>query len=623
MRENPPMLKRLYILFILLFSFTSAAQETTSIDNLVVFTKLVGYIRYFHPSDVAAETDWDEFTMAHIETVEAAKTPEELVKILSTLFAPYTPTVQIYMDDHAPVFNIKPPEDVDRLYVVQWLHTPIYGEPDGFVPAPTLMRQQVIEGEISDFIFESEVYGTISIPFNSPDEPYVAKLGQGISASIPLSLYADNTGTLPHMSRPPQIRLPFFPVVTNRSTRLAVIIKTWNHFQHFYPYWDIIHQVDWERALVDALIEADQAEPGTFYDTMLRLTAPLQDNQLYINPANEVASQRRMLFTNHLPFWWDMIEEKLVITSILLNAPDELHTGDIITAIDGRPITEILEEESTFTSKTGQHATFDILLYETFGNPSSSVDLTVQPFDGKQTFTITVDRVYREADDALIYLREARPDNALTYLTPDVIYADLSRLTEANYSLVMDALSKADKIVFDMRGFRPDWLPYWILAHLTDTPLRCPPFLIPYVTTPDHQDIQFVDSSTVWVQPQQPSITDDVVFITNANGGYVLTDIFAAMVNKYNIGTLVGSPTAGISGYFTSIPLPGDFIIYWTGYRINDFDGSPLFAVGIEPDILVERTIEGVAAGRDELLEAAVSYLTGQPFDSSTLRQQY
>ncbi len=31
------------------------------LDNLVAFAKLLGYVRYFHPSDQAAATDWNRF----------------------------------------------------------------------------------------------------------------------------------------------------------------------------------------------------------------------------------------------------------------------------------------------------------------------------------------------------------------------------------------------------------------------------------------------------------------------------------------------------------------------------------------------------------------------------------
>ena len=38
--------------------------------NLRAFTQLLGYVRYFHPSDEAAEADWETFAIAGIRAVE-------------------------------------------------------------------------------------------------------------------------------------------------------------------------------------------------------------------------------------------------------------------------------------------------------------------------------------------------------------------------------------------------------------------------------------------------------------------------------------------------------------------------------------------------------------------------
>ncbi|MBL8165925.1 MAG: hypothetical protein JNJ61_28325 [Anaerolineae bacterium] len=54
---------------------------------------------------------------------------------------------------------------------------------------------------------------------------------------------------------------------------------------------------------------------------------------------------------------------------------------------------------------------------------------------------------------------------------------------------------------------------------------------------------------------------------------------------------------------------------------MTKFDGSPLFTVGITPDILVERTLAGVAAGRDELLERAFEFVSGQPANTMQYRE--
>src|SRR5207249_10266216 len=52
--------------------------EGRALDNLVAFTKLLGYVRCFHPSDEAAATKWDLFAIDCVPAVEQAKTPAEL-----------------------------------------------------------------------------------------------------------------------------------------------------------------------------------------------------------------------------------------------------------------------------------------------------------------------------------------------------------------------------------------------------------------------------------------------------------------------------------------------------------------------------------------------------------------
>ena len=43
------------------------------LENLVAFTRLLGYVRHFHPSDEAAAADWDTFAIEGVSVAEGAK----------------------------------------------------------------------------------------------------------------------------------------------------------------------------------------------------------------------------------------------------------------------------------------------------------------------------------------------------------------------------------------------------------------------------------------------------------------------------------------------------------------------------------------------------------------------
>jgi C-terminal processing protease CtpA/Prc len=73
--------------------------------------------------------------------------------------------------------------------------------------------------------------------------------------------------------------------------------------------------------------------------------------------------------------------------------------------------------------------------------------------------------------------------------------------------------------------------------------------------------------------------------------------------------TFIGSPTAGANGDITNFILPGNLVVTFTGHDVRHPDGRQLQRIGIQPHVYVRPTIAGIRAGRDEVLEAAVSYL--------------
>jgi len=94
------------------------------IENLRAFAKLFGYVRYFHPSDEAADLDWEAFAVLGARQVKDADTREELEAVLERLFLPVAPTVTIYGEEDGPP-PVPPeisPADTAGLDIVAWQH---------------------------------------------------------------------------------------------------------------------------------------------------------------------------------------------------------------------------------------------------------------------------------------------------------------------------------------------------------------------------------------------------------------------------------------------------------------------------------------------------------------------
>ena len=73
--------------------------------------------------------------------------------------------------------------------------------------------------------------------------------------------------------------------------------------------------------------------------------------------------------------------------------------------------------------------------------------------------------------------------------------------------------------------------------------------------------------------------------------------------------TFVGSPTAGANGDITTVILPGDVTVGFTGHDVRHGDGRQLQRVGLQPHVAVTPTIAGIRAGKDEVLERAMDLL--------------
>jgi C-terminal processing protease CtpA/Prc len=73
-------------------------------------------------------------------------------------------------------------------------------------------------------------------------------------------------------------------------------------------------------------------------------------------------------------------------------------------------------------------------------------------------------------------------------------------------------------------------------------------------------------------------------------------------VEHYQLGEIVGGPTAGTNGNINPFKLPGGYTVMWTGMKVLKHDGSQHHGIGILPTVPASRTRNGVAEGKDEIL---------------------
>ncbi len=121
--------------------------------------------------------------------------------------------------------------------------------------------------------------------------------------------------------------------------------------------------------------------------------------------------------------------------------------------------------------------------------------------------------------------------------------------------------------------------------------------------------MQFERSGEWQIAPNAPFLGAPKAFITDGRA-ISYAESCLGIIEHYKLGEIVGQPTAGTNGNVNPFSLIGGYWVSWTGMKVLKHDGSQHHGVGILPTVPVERTIEGIAAGRDELLEEAIEVIS-------------
>jgi len=551
-------------------------------DNLIAFARLYGYIRFFNPSDQAVDVDWERLAIDGIEVVEPAASPEQLALLLEGLFLPVAPSVRVFETAKMPVLPRQMPvEGIGDLQITMWRHVGVELGNAGIYSSKRLLSWAP--------------NGRIPRDFADPREPIRIDLPGGVTCLVPIALFVDANGTLPH-SMPLKRTQPLRTSGDDRSTRLADVIIAWNVLQHFYPYFDVV-KTNWATVLQVALSRAATDDNGdAFLTTLEQMIAALHDGHGRVGSTRGPGE-----FVP--PIIWTWVDGRIIALSV--SGVDGIEPGDALISIDQKPATEVLAaKELLISGATPQwiryRALFDLLARKR-GDP---VLLEIDPINNPGTRRSMLLRCASNP----FQLQELRPDT-LTEVEEGIFYLDLGRLTVQEYLSKLPILVKARGIIFDMRGYPGNITANMqnlqaFLGHLLRRSVTSPQLLIPVVTRPDRLGVSFKRSDWM-LEPLSPYLTAKLAFLTDGRT-ISAAETVMGIVEHYGLAEIVGEPTAGTNGNINPFALPGGYSVTWTGMKVLKQDGSQHHGVGISPTIKVLPTRAGIAARRDEILERAI-----------------
>jgi C-terminal processing protease CtpA/Prc len=426
-----------------------------------------------------------------------------------------------------------------------------------------------------------------------PGEAVDIDLGGGLRARVPLVLYSkdghtigdDPAAALRARAAPPIV----MPVDFDAVSGIADVIVVWNVLEHFWPYWDVV-SVDWTAELDAALKDAlEDRNVDDHVATLRHLSAAAPDGHASTTCRGE------SLRANP-PFAVDVIEGQVVVTA---SADKAVARGDVIVSVDGRPAADQLAADEALASGSPQWRL--VRARRLFGTGPVGSKLALRLRRGSADLDVTVARGGNIPGQVFHPPIERFDDG--------VYYIDLGRASMTELNAIMSHLASAPGVVFDVRT-RPN-SNHQILSHLLTRADDSAAWLaIPHVIRPDHTSTSMPTWETSgWAMPAlQPHIAGRVAFLTGP-GAISYAESVMGLVEHYHLGEIVGSATAGTNGDVAEITEPTGCRTTFTGLRVTKHDGSRFHLIGVLPTIPVSRTIAGVVAGRDEVLEKALAYV--------------
>jgi C-terminal processing protease CtpA/Prc len=445
----------------------------------------------------------------------------------------------------------------------------------------------------------------VSVPATPADDPALDAALRSLSSPRPASPPAASAVLvkLQGNAEKPYAEMSF----PDAEYRLLSLFRFWSVIDYFFPYKDLMDR-PWADALAEFIpkFEANRDE-FEYQRTVMELAARLQDSHVGVSNARAVLDRWGQFAP---PLTVTSIEGRTVIT-VVRNTPaaneSGLQRGDIVVAVDGEPVEQSRARMEPFiAASTPQrlHVAADARLLR--GPRDSTARLEIQR--GGVTREVLIART--EPWGSVGFAPPRTAPATYEVLPSGYGYIDLDRLRLGDADKAMDAVMETPALIFDMRGY-PDRTAWAIAPRLSaeGKAITGAQFRAPFQTG---GRIDETDPGISFRQTMPRSgkrhYHGVVVMLINeeAISQAEHTGLFFAAATDV---TFIGSPTAGANGDVTSVVLPGQLVVTFTGQEVRYADGRQLQRAGIQPHIHVTPTVKGIREGRDEVLEAALAFL--------------
>jgi C-terminal processing protease CtpA/Prc len=438
------------------------------------------------------------------------------------------------------------------------------------------------------------------------------QLSPALSQQLVYLRHNRNQGPHYYVSAVPRVGNPIFtheeayasPATPDAGLRVLALFRYWNMIDYFFPYRYAIGE-DWQAVLPEFIPKFVAARTPTQYRlTALALVSRIHDTHASILNDNILGDYKGDFYA---PLWIRFVEGQAVVAGYYdaaLGAATTLKPGDVVVQVDGQPVADIIKARQPITPASNEPTQLRNIGRDLLRGTTRQVALVVRRAGREMPFT--VGRV--PASQLNLQMSYGTPDphaSAWKLLPGNIGYLALGTIHNAELPQIMTEAKVTKGLIIDLRNYPSEFVVFSLSRYLLDQPKSFVRFSQLQLTYPgffDSRSGQQVVAGAEAAYPGKVIILVDE--LTQSSAEY-----HAMALRTAPHATVVGSTTAGADGNVSAIVLPGNINTRITGIGIYYPDGRETQRVGIVPDVEAKPTIQGLATGRDEVLEKAVQLI--------------
>ncbi|MHC4156229.1 MAG: S41 family peptidase [Planctomycetota bacterium] len=434
------------------------------------------------------------------------------------------------------------------------------------------------------------------------------------------------------------------PDALSKEQRIFGLVTIYSAAKQHFAYFEQVPELDWDGAFREylRLVEKEQSLLG-YYRTLQRFTALLEDGHTNVYLPETLRKQM-----DNLPILLNYVEDQWIVTErwptekILA---EDIPRGTVLLGIDGTETGEYIQDKifpyiphGTIQGKRSR------VNWAEFFPRNAEVRVKVRYPDGDvKTRVIRANRKSVKWDSELHrkYTSPLRlgPDFSTKKLEGDSLYIRYRKCNSTCQDRFISLIESFDTsppslIILDLRENGGGSTPHKTIRRLISkripdrysktrwsiSSLDASIKMSSKMGVTEEQLLESINeakekgqlpkgyipgwfvSGQGYIEPAGKHYKGRIIILIDVTTGSAAEDMAAKLKAADNV-KIIGEPTNGSTGtpMFYDLPAGGRLRVC----TIN----TPLSGIGVQPDILVNRTIKGIALGKDEIFETAIAHL--------------